>query len=214
MNFSIKIKPETLKLFLILTIIVILGIITAIFIGYRYFSEHPEKLLSVMPDGADISINKVYQESLRNGIKEWSLNASSANYFEEQKKVKFKNFEVTFFLDNREKIILKADRGILNTGSNDIEVEGNVTVTHKSYYLLTDKMFYDNKKRIIFSKTRVNITGKSFKLEANSMLHDLKTDKAAFNRIVLDRTEERAIVKGKSKNRVEAVFYPEGKGIK
>ena len=80
--------------------------------------------------------------------------------------------------------MLTAKKGVLFTDSNNIEVEGNVVVTHKNYKLLADKMFYDNEKRIIFSKTHVKIMGDSFTLDANSMSHDLKTDRAVFGEMV------------------------------
>ena len=121
---------------------------------------------------------------MKNGIKEWTLNASSADYFEEQKKINFKNPDVTLFLDDGKKVMLKAEQGVLFTDSNDIEVEGDVIVTHKNYRLLADKIFYDNTKRIIFSKTHVKIMGDSFNLEADSMSHDLKTDRAFFEGMV------------------------------
>ena len=141
MVFLKNIRPANLKLILIVAIVVIFCVILAVFFRYRNISEHPEKLLELLPDDANISIGRVYQESIKNGIKEWSLNASSADYFEEDKNVKLKDVSVTFFLKDGDKVILKADRGILQTDSNDIEVSGNVIITNKNYKLVTEKMF-------------------------------------------------------------------------
>lgn len=184
MVFLKNIKPATLKLILIVAIVVIFCVILAVFFRYRNISGHPEKLLKFLPDDANISIGRVYQESIKNGIKEWSLNASSADYFEEDNNVKLKDLSVTFFLEDGDKVILKAERGILKTDSNDIEISGNVTITNKNYKLVTEKMFYDNKSRVIFSKTHVHITGDSFDLKADAMTHDLKTNKASLEGMV------------------------------
>jgi len=184
MVFLKNIKLVNLKFILILAIVIIFCAILAIFFWYRSILKHPEKLLALVPNDANISIGRVYQESIKNGIKEWSLNASSADYFKEDKNVKLKDVSVTFFLKDGDKVILKADQGILQTDSNDIEVSGNVIITNKNYKLLTKKIFYDNKRRVIFSKTQVHITGDSFDLEADAMSHDLKTNKASLEGMV------------------------------
>jgi LPS export ABC transporter protein LptC len=184
MVFAKNIKHVNLKLILILAIVIIFCAILAIFFWYRSTSEHPEKLLALLPDDANISIDRVHQESIKNGIKEWSLNASSADYFEEDKSVKLKDVFVTFFLKDGDKVVLKADQGILRTDSNDIEVSGNVIITNKNYKLLTKKIFYDHKRRVIFSKTHVKITGDHFDLEAEAMFHDLNTNKASLEGMV------------------------------
>ncbi len=193
MAFLKKIKPATLKLTLFFFVVSIFCVISAVFFWHREISEHPEKLLKLLPNDADISIGGVYQESLRNGIKEWSLNAVSADYFEKNNTVKFNDLYLTFFLEDGEKVIIQADKGILRTDTNNIEVDGNVIITSKNYKLVTEKILYDHKRRIIFSKTHVHITGDSFDLKADAMSHDLKTDKASLEGMVTGELNEKIV---------------------
>jgi LPS export ABC transporter protein LptC len=173
-----KFSNWKIKIILISVIAVTISVTVAVFIGYRYISKKPEKVIPLVLDGSSISIEKIQQTSTKNGVVEWSLEASSARYSEDKKEAFFEDLSVTFFTKENLKIHLTADKGILKTESSDIEVQGNITVKNEDYVLKTGKINYDNKKRIIFSKVPVEITGKSLNLVADSMIIDLNTNKA------------------------------------
>ncbi len=170
---------KTLKAKLILPaiILVAIGTVVAVFIGYRRVSNAPELLLASIKTGADLSIGKIRQTSTRNGKKQWSLEAKSADYMENEKKVILKDLSVTFFLENQDEVYLVADRGILHTGTNDIEFSGNVVVRNKQYRLKTENLAYENDKRIITCNVPLRITGDKAELAANSASYDLNADK-------------------------------------
>ena len=168
---------KKLKIFLVLLISIVLCLLIAVVIYSRRVVENPEKFIALVTDGSSISIGTVHQESVKNGIKEWSLNADSANYFNEEKKVIFKNLSVVFYLKNQNEIKMTADQGFLETDVNNIEVSGNIVVTTSRYSLFTDKMFYDNNKRLIFSKAPVSIKSDPFNFTAESICFDLKSEK-------------------------------------
>jgi LPS export ABC transporter protein LptC len=88
-----------------------------------------------------------------------------------------KDLMVTFFLDDKSEIILAADKGILNTDSNDIEVSGNVVLKNKEYTLLTERLNYAHNKRVLYSTTPVTISGPSARLAADTISFDLNTKK-------------------------------------
>lgn len=173
-----KFSNKKIKMVLISVIAVTITVTIAIFIGYRYISKKPEKVIPLVLDGSSISIGKIHQTSTKNGVVEWSLEASSASYSEDKKEASFENLSVTFFTKDNMKIYLTADKGILKTESSDIEINGNITVKNEDYVLKTGKINYNNEKRIIFSDVPVEITGKSLNLLANSMTIDIDTNKA------------------------------------
>ncbi len=175
MLFFDKKKSKKLKLFLLSIIVITLCLITASFIGYRRILNKIENPILSFQNQASLSINRVHQTSIRNGIKEWSLDASSAQYMNSEKQAIFKDLSVTFFLKDESEVYLTADHGILKIDSNDIETSGNVVVTNGNYKLKTENLYYENKNRKIYTKVPVQITGNSFYFIADSMIFDLKT---------------------------------------
>jgi len=173
-------KKKRLKIFLVAIILLSLGAISAVFIGYRLILNKEGKFISSLHNKANISISKVYQTATRDGIKEWSLEAKSAYYIDATKQANLQDVIVTFFLKDGGKVYLTADQGILKTDSNDIEVTGDVLVQNETYRLRTKKLSYEHTKRIIFSKVPVEIVGDSLNLTADSMSFDLNTNRILF----------------------------------
>lgn len=168
-------KSKKLKYVLLLIVLIAVGIVVVVYMGYRRLSEAPELILSTIQDGADMSIGKIHQTATRDGKREWSLEAASAHYMEDEKQVILNELSVTFYLDDGDEVYLTAERGVLNTGSNDIEVSGNVIIKKDTYQLTTDKLNYENKQRIIFTRGPVLLTGEDARVSANSASLDLNT---------------------------------------
>lgn len=180
MKFIKNMYQKKLKFFLISLIFLTFGVILLVFVQYRHVLEKNESPVSIDKNKANISIGKAHQTATRNGIKEWSLDAASADYMDKKRKAIFKDLSVTFYLKDGTMIYIKANQGILKTDSNDMELYGNVVVNNKDYKLRCENLYYKHDKRIIFSKVPINITGDSFELIADSMSLDLNTEKALF----------------------------------
>lgn len=158
-------------------IILVVGTIVAVFVGYRRVYNAPEMLLSSIKDGANLSLGKIKQTATRDGKKEWSLEAGSAHYIENEKKAVLKDLFVTYFLKDGREVYLDADQGILNTDTNDIEVSGHVVVRSLEYRLITDRLNYEQARRLIFCNDPVQIEGNSTKITADSLTFDLNANK-------------------------------------
>jgi LPS export ABC transporter protein LptC len=170
-------KIKKASIILLIIILVTIGTVVTIFIGYRQVADAPEKLLSSIKDGANLSLGKIRQTATRDGRKEWSLEAGSAHYIENENKAVLKELFITYFLENDEKVFLNADQGILNTDTNDIEFSGNVVVRNADYKLNTDRLNYRHERRLIFTKTRVHVTGEAAEVWGDSLTYDLKANK-------------------------------------
>lgn len=167
-------RTKKIKLILVAVILVTLGTIVAVFIGYRQVSEAPQLLLSSIKDGAKLSLGKIRQTSTRDGKKEWSLEADSAHYIDTENKVVLKRLFVTLYVKDHGEMHLDADNGILHTDTNDIEFSGDVVIKNANYRLKTRSLSYEHKRRIIFTSDPVHISGDSTKIWADSMTYNLK----------------------------------------
>jgi LPS export ABC transporter protein LptC len=179
-KFIKNIYQKKLKVFLISLIFLTFGAILLVFLQYRHVLEENDGAVSIGQNNANITIGRAHQTATRNGIKEWSLDAASVDYMDKNSKAVFKDLSVTFYLKNDTMVYITANQGILKTDSNDMEIYGNVVVRNKNYKLKCENLYYKHDKRIIFSKTPVNVIGDSFEIVADSMSLDLNTDKALF----------------------------------
>ena len=109
------------------------------------------------------------QISKKNGIKEWELKAASATLLKNNNKAVLMDVTITFFTREGEKVLLKAEKGFLNTKTHDMTFSDNVVVNYENSTLKTDKLHYNKKKHIIYSDTHVKLTGKGSVIEADSM---------------------------------------------
>jgi hypothetical protein len=72
-------KAKKLSIILLIVVLMAIGTVITVFIGYRKVSNAPEMLLSSIKDGANLSLGKIRQTATRDGKKEWSLEAGSAH---------------------------------------------------------------------------------------------------------------------------------------
>lgn len=166
-------KPTKIKIVLLAAIVIGLGTIIAIYIDFRTDAKVVDRIeKSAEPDAA-LSVDKIQQTATRDGKKEWNLEASSGHLIDKTRQMVLKDVKVTFFLEDDSEILLTADQGILKTNTNDMEVSGNVILKNNEYKLLTDKLSYKHKRRVVFSKTPVKISGTSTQLAADSLKYDL-----------------------------------------
>jgi lipopolysaccharide export system protein LptC len=169
-----------LNFLLILIIFLAFGVILTVFLNYRNGLEINDASAPVLSSKANISIGMAHQTATQNGIKEWSLDAASADYMNDKKQAVFKDISVIFFLKDNTKVYVTADRGLLKTDSNDMEISNNVVVKYTQYKLRCENLYYEHEKRIIFSNVPVNISGDSFQLVADAMSLNLNTNRTLF----------------------------------
>ena len=174
-------RIKKLSIVILVVILVVIGTIVAIFIGYRRISSAPDMLLSSIKEGADLSLGKIRQTATREGRKEWSLEAGSADYVENEKKAILKKVFITYYLKDNREVYLESDQGILNTATNDIEFSGHVVVRNEDYRLMTERLNYQHGERLIFCNVPVQITGADAEISADTLKYDLEENKIVLN---------------------------------
>ncbi|HBN26874.1 MAG TPA: LPS export ABC transporter periplasmic protein LptC [Desulfobacteraceae bacterium] len=163
------VKKIKIKFLLLFFPFIFLCAIIIIFMGRRDITKEPEKLISSIPENADIFIGKIYHEAAKNGKKEWTLTADAGYYGKIGKQLVLKGLFVMFFLKDGARISLTAEKGVLNTDSNDLKVTNNVVVESKNYKVFTDRLHYDHNKRMIITETTVKIESESVCFAASGM---------------------------------------------
>jgi LPS export ABC transporter protein LptC len=141
-------KP--LKNKLIYPLIGFLIFITIMICAVFYFdrlASKPVKIKELKIDTkAALKLNILQQISKKNGIKEWELKAASATLLKDKNRAVLVDVSIIFFTKEAKKVLLKANRGILNTKTHDIVFSDNVVVNYETSILKTDKLHYNKKK--------------------------------------------------------------------
>ena len=157
-------------------------------------------MLDSIKEGANLSLGKIRQTATRDGKKEWSLQADSANYMEAENKVNLKKLAVIYFLEDNREIYLEADQGILQTDTNDIEFSGNVVIRNDEFQLKTAHLNYDHAQRIIICDQSIRIWGQGGELKAESANYDLNADKIFLKgNVVATVPRDFSLIPGKGK---------------
>ena len=175
-------RQRSIKLLLLITMFLVFGVVLTVFIGYRTVSNPQEMFLSALiQDDATIAIDRVHQTSTKNGIKEWSLDARSAQFIEKNRQAVFDDLSVTFYLENDHSVNLSANKGYLNTDTRDIRIDGDVIADDGEFKILTDTLNYEHKRRVLIAVKPVQILGSTFRLNADSALYDLNSQQTTFD---------------------------------
>lgn len=151
-----------------------------LFIGYRRASRNPEILLEAVQKEADMRLNKIRQTAMKNGIREWRMEAESATLVEKRKTMLLTRPNVEFFMKDGDNVHLTADRGTIYTDSSRISVSGQVSATTRRYRFETERLDYDPKTRELRADTPVDISSQAFSLSAGNMAMNLESNITRF----------------------------------
>ena len=171
-NFSKKLRWVLLAI-MIMALVIVLWV----FWDSRNMHQNSVDNSVSAPEKSGLTIGKVQHTATRNGVTEWSLEADSAEYVNENRQAILHGLLVTFFLKNNEKALLSADKGVLETDTFDIKVSGNVVMKNEGYRIETQELSYFHGKKTIYSNSPIKIAGNSFSLTADKLNLDLNTNK-------------------------------------
>jgi LPS export ABC transporter protein LptC len=168
------------KIVLIALILIVAGILVSVFVDYRKVLDKVDTSFLPENTGATLSLKRLRQTATRDGIKEWSLDARSAQFVDGKKQAILKDLAVTFYPREGQPVFVTADEGVLKIDSNDIEASGNVVVKREGYRLDTDRIQYEHSRRMIHARRPVKITAEAFSLTADAMSFELDAKKTQF----------------------------------
>jgi LPS export ABC transporter protein LptC len=127
------------------------------------------------------------------GVKQWELFAQSAKMFQKSREAYTEQIYIEYYRNNRIISTLTADRGIINTFTNDTRAEGNVElIAENGAKLQADKLHWNAKTRMISSEGRVRITKGLDDITAVGMEADARLDNVRFKSDVHTRVRDAA----------------------
>jgi len=175
-----KIGSKEIKVFLFSLMVLTLSCTVFVFTGYRHMREQSAEFVSSVKEGAGMALSRVYQTANKDGAPAWKLSADAVQYLNAENQAVFEKPFLTFFLKDDRQASLKADRGILKTEANDLEMKGSVLMESDAWTLETGELKYRHEKRLFFSDVPVKIAGNGMNLTADSATLDLNAGKAVF----------------------------------
>jgi LPS export ABC transporter protein LptC len=150
--------------------------IIAVFIRNRMLLKHIAPPLPPQKTKATLSIQNFRHTATQNGQRKWSLEASSASLYSNEKRAELSDISAVFFINENKTISLTADAGVLQVDTNNISISGNIVVKFSDYVMTTEHLNYAHKSHIINATTPVNIAGNTMTLKANAMSYNLNTE--------------------------------------
>jgi LPS export ABC transporter protein LptC len=159
-----------------LLILIVAGTVIGV-MGYHRLKKEPEVLISMLPKNADLTLNRIHHVATRDGVREWSLDAASAQYQKAENRTLFKEIDATFYLEDGRTAHLSSEEGILLTDSKNIEVWGRVVLRSGPYELSTEKLRYEHGKRRIWTEAPIAVKGQRMTIKGDGMSFDLETEK-------------------------------------
>jgi len=118
-----------------------------------------------------------YSHTNQDAVKEWELNAKSAQFFKEKNQVIFKEPVVTFYSEQGKRYTLTGDEGELFTDTQNIKISGNVIGKGYQGEFHTNSLTYNAQDKKITTEDRVRFQNKQFGVEGVGMVVDVEKEK-------------------------------------
>jgi LPS export ABC transporter protein LptC len=140
--------------------------------------DNSKPMENLPPAGVAMQLSDVHYEQLdQHGVKEWALDAQSAQVFEAEKKIALQSLEVVFFSSEGKGFTLAADHGELYTDSKDVTVSGNVvTTTDEGFKIESDSLRYNSQDRTISTTDKVTLRGNNMVMRGKGMIIDVEKE--------------------------------------
>ena len=156
------------------------AIVTIVLMQRREVVEDVKANPPISAPQADASLGKISQVSTKDGRIEWRLEAESAHMMEKKNHLGLEAVTMVFFLKDGREVYLTGDTGTVNTQTKDIAVEGNVVVVNDKYRMTTDRLEYNDKKRILKVPSAISMTDGVSTLVADQVVYNLDTKQSVF----------------------------------
>jgi len=129
--------------------------------------------------------------SSHQGVKQWELYSQSARLFQKNKEAFAEQVYVEYYKDNKIISTLTADKGVINTQTNDTYAEGHVElITENGAKLETSKLRWNSKTEMITTDARVHIYKGLDDITAMGMEADAQLGAVRFMRDVHTRVRD------------------------
>ena len=111
---------------------------------------------------SDMRIENYTSVNYQNGKVVWKIRAKESYYYFDEKRSIAKQIVMNYYQDSKRVALIEADKAIIHTDSNDIELIGNVDIHSTSgNRLLTSKIRWNNQNKLLNTEEQVKIFRKN-----------------------------------------------------
>ncbi|RMF44685.1 MAG: LPS export ABC transporter periplasmic protein LptC [Deltaproteobacteria bacterium] len=169
MKRALKSRHILLLLFLLLSLSLVL------MVG-RDYQPAPETASSDRSSGADLTLDNIDYTETRDGRAVWRLRAASGSHDLATGTTTLRQVDVVFFGKKPDSDIrLSADTGTWNRQSGQLEAAGHVLARdQRGYTVSSDRMFYDQNKRLVWTDGQVHMTGTGMEVRGRGLRLDVE----------------------------------------
>jgi len=79
-------------------------------------------------------------------------------------------------MHDNQNVTLTANKGELNSKTNDMTLSGSIVAEIPPYTLATENLYYEHRLRIIHANKPVKMTGASMSMKADTMTYAINTE--------------------------------------
>ena len=169
-----------IKITLSILIVITVGWVVGAFIknSWNTQDQSRRKIPEPKKSQASMEIKDVhYSHTNEDALKEWELNAKSAQFFKEKNLVIFKDVVVTFYSKEGKRYTLTGDQGQLFTDTQNIILTGSVVGKGYQGEFHTNSLKYDAQERKMRTSDKVRFQGKQLGVEGVGMVVDVEKER-------------------------------------
>ncbi|MBE9537419.1 MAG: LPS export ABC transporter periplasmic protein LptC [Proteobacteria bacterium] len=167
-----------LRITFVVLILAVLTVMSLIFYKNINLITPKETVKELLDPLAEFSLQNPHFVETSGDRVVMEVDADKAFYYQGEEKVKLENPKAVLFGSMGEKTEINARHGVIDSETNDIQVEGDVRLVSPDGYLLkTDSLKYRKEKQIINSKSPVELTGDGFKVKGVGLKVNMDTGK-------------------------------------
>lgn len=184
-----------LKSAFILLIIIVLTVIGYLLYDNLGLVVKKEVTPDLLNSRAEFAIKAAHYVEMKGAKKVLDVYADEAYSFKDDNMAKLKRPRVVFYNKDGRTVRFSGDRGIIDTETNDVSIEGNVVMySQEGYHLETSHLEYTSDKMLVTTDKPVHIMSDLFDVKGIGMR--TKIEEEAFTVL----------------NKVEAVLYLSSEG--
>jgi LPS export ABC transporter protein LptC len=133
----------------------------------------PQKTAAV----AGFSMEGVSFSQLKNGVRDWQIQAKQLYSGEDQDRMQLVTVEAQVFKNAERRFVITGKEGEYNSKKKILTMRNGVNVqAEKGFLIQSDSISYDDQARRITTLAPVQITGKDMDIHGKGMVYDMQKD--------------------------------------
>ncbi|MFA6497760.1 MAG: LPS export ABC transporter periplasmic protein LptC [Desulfurivibrionaceae bacterium] len=127
--------------------------------------------------GAGFSMEGVLFSQLKNGVRDWQIQAKRLYSGEDQDRMRLVTVEAQVFKNAQRRFVITGQEGEYNSKKKTLIMRNGVNVqAEKGFLIQSDSISYDDQARKITTKAPVQISGKGMDIRGKGMEYDMQKD--------------------------------------